>query len=541
MNIEKIELGFRSTSDGKCAVAENGMVSTAFPIATDAGVDMLQKGGNAVDAACAAALSLCVCEPQACGLGGQTMSLIHMNHRTVALDGSGPAPALFDIAKLRDEDLQIGYRGTTIPTTPAVIGHMHATYGRLKWAIVVEPAIQIARNGYMITRLQHKLQKRELPLFKAVFPRSGARYFLNNRDDPMDVGLHFLQPELAMVLEEIAEHGVKAFYSGRIANMIDADMKANGGFLRAEDLVRIPWPKELSPVRAQYRNLEIASSPPPMSGRNLLFILRILNQFPSYKVPVDTPESAHRLINIFKNVLKLRDRQLVSSKGYKQSDDPLLNDRRLINSFIQMLTYTKESDLTSNGCGIINGETTHLSVMDKEGNAVGITQSVNMVYGSKAVAEGLGFLYNNYLLDTEPLDSTHPHFLHSGGFPWSFACPTIVFYEGKPWIVTGSPGSERILSTISQFLINIIDGDLPICEAMQLPRLHCSAEGLVSLESDRFDPNIIDYLKEKGHKIESLEPYSFYLGAVHAVLKRRTEKGFQGVAEIRRDGTAKGG
>jgi gamma-glutamyltranspeptidase/glutathione hydrolase len=196
--------------------------------------------------------------------------------------------------------------------------------------------------------------------------------------------------------------------------------------------------------------------------------------------------------------------------------------------------------MTSDVDNIKNGETTHLSVMDREGNAVGITQSVNMVYGSKAAAESLGFLYNNYLLDTEQLDTSHPHFLRPGGFPWSFACPTIVFYEGKPWIVTGSPGSERIFSTVSQFLINIIDGNLPICEAMKRPRLHCSAEGLVSLESDRFDPDLIYYLKQKGYKIDSLEPYSFYLGAIHAVLKRRIGKGFQGVAEIRRDGTAKG-
>lgn len=188
----------------------------------------------------------------------------------------------------------------------------------------------------------------------------------------------------------------------------------------------------------------------------------------------------------------------------------------------------------------LNNDTTHLSVMDKEGNAIGITQSIELVYGSKVAARGLGFLYNNYMSSLDTRDPSHPYYLRPNAIPWSSVAPVIAFYNNQPWLVAGSPGSERIFSAMSQFLSHIIDGDQPISEAMMRPRMHCTVGGKLSLEADRFDPAIIDYLGQVGYKIDKREPYSFYLGAIHAVLKSQTTGQFQGVAEIRRDGTAAG-
>jgi len=178
--------------------------------------------------------------------------------------------------------------------------------------------------------------------------------------------------------------------------------------------------------------------------------------------------------------------------------------------------------------------------MDTQGNAVGITQSVNMVYGSKAAAEGLGFLYNNYLVDTDASDPSHPHFLKAGNRPWSSACPTLVFVEGKPWLMTGSPGSDRIITTVAQFLLHVIDGGLGLDTAVERPRLHCTAEGEVSLEADRFPAGTAEAFEEAGYATVRREPYAFYHGAIHAVLNEARGPGFQGMAEVRRDGVARG-
>jgi gamma-glutamyltranspeptidase/glutathione hydrolase len=185
-------------------------------------------------------------------------------------------------------------------------------------------------------------------------------------------------------------------------------------------------------------------------------------------------------------------------------------------------------------------DTTHLSVMDKDGNAVGITQSIELVYGSKAAADGLGFLYNNYMSAYELENPNHPFYLRPNAIPWTSVSPSIIFYNHEPWIVLGSPGSARIFSVVSHFISRIIDGDNSLGEAMERPRIHSSLDGKISIEADDSATDIIKHLKKMGYKIDIRERFSFYLGAIHAVLKEQSGDGFQGVAEIRRDGTAEG-
>jgi len=540
MNIHQIEQNFQPSSDGKCAVAQNGMVATAFPPATKAGVEMLSKSGNAVDAACAAAFALGVCEPQASGLGGQTMGILHFNGQTIALDGSGCVPFLAHPNRIETGDLQTGYRATTVPSTPAVLGRLHAEYGCLPWSTILEPAIRIARNGYPITRLQHQLQRREIQNFNRVPSRSGAEYFLKDGKQPYAVGECFRQTDLADLLELMAEKGVTAFYSGKVADMIDADMCANKGFLRAADLARIPWPVKRAALQVSYRGLTVLTTPPPTPGRILLLILRVLDLLPQGYLQLSSPSGARTFAALIRKALAIRIQDPIHPDRYDPDEDPIFKGKGYVRGIADAIMATSaDNPEVLAGC-FSGGETTHLSVMDAHGNAIGLTQSINQVYGSKAAARGLGFIYNDYLSDIETSDPTHPHFLKPGGLPWSSVSPTIVLCEGRPWIVTGSPGSERILSTIAQFLFHIIDADLPMCEAMKRPRLHCSTDGTVSLEADRFDPSVPAFLVESGFKINRCEPYAFYHGAIHAVLKRQSCTGFQGVAEIRRDGIAGG-
>jgi gamma-glutamyltranspeptidase/glutathione hydrolase len=178
--------------------------------------------------------------------------------------------------------------------------------------------------------------------------------------------------------------------------------------------------------------------------------------------------------------------------------------------------------------------------MDADGNAAGITQSIERVYGSKAVAAGLGFLYNNYMMALEIEDPSHPHYLRPNAVPWSSVAPSIVFYKKEPWLVAGSPGSERIFSAVSQFFVHMIDRDMPMDQALVHPRFHCSVAGKISIEAERFPPETLAYLRNIGYQLEDKGAYSFYLGAVHAVMKCRTRPEFLGAAEVRRDGAAAG-
>ena len=530
MNLLRAESDFTATPDGKCVRANGGMVSAGFPQAAEAGALMLQKGGNAVDAAAAAALCLCVCEPQASGLGGQSMALIHINRRSFFLDGTGRVPAKARLDRFTGEDFKFGYKATSVPTTPAVLGYMVRRYGALSWRQIVAPALATALDGYRITGLQHRLQTRELSSFTKTPPGSGAKYFLKEGREPYQKGERFRQPELARLLETLMEQGPEAFYIGAPARQIDADMKTHGGFLRAEDLADIPWPVERTTLQSSYRGLDLILAPPPAAGRSLLLLLKLLETRPSDYWNRENPQAAWDMACAIRQVLKERRANPIDPDRYEPGGDVALTDPAV-------LECSSKSD---NAMGDHGGETTHLSTMDAMGNAVGLTQSVNLVYASKAAAQSLGFLYNDYLLDCNTTDRRHPNYLRPGGRPASFVAPVMVMRHQTPWLVAGSPGSERIISSVAQFLSRVVDGSLPICAAMRGPRLHFSPEGILSIESGRFAPRVVDYLKAKDVELSHRRDYSFYLGAIHAALRCISKDEYQGAAEIRRDGIAAG-
>ncbi|MEJ2238103.1 MAG: gamma-glutamyltransferase [Gemmatimonadales bacterium] len=359
--------------------------------------------------------------------------------------------------------------------------------------------------------------------------------------DARPVGSCFKQPKLAAVLELIASHGVEAFYQGDIADQIDADMRANDGLLRADDLAFIPWPIERRPLARRYRRYLVKSMPPPGSGRTVLLLLLMLNHLQSKFVGGRAPERYHFLAETFRKAFLQRQDRPFDANSYPQ----LHTKRMLSKTFARGLAASIAEEMDVNlpledPLGAEVGETTHFSVMDRDGNTVSMTQSIELVYGSKAAAEGLGFLYNNYMMAFELDNPAHPYYLRPNAVPWSSAAPTIVFRRKEPWLAAGSPGSERIFSAISQFLVGVLDGSVPISAAADEPRIHCSIGGRLSYEQERISPDVVDYLERLGYKLAAREPYAFYLGCVQAVLKRQTDSGFQGVADPRRDGTAGG-
>ena len=512
----------------RLAVSRTGMVATAHYGATAAGVEMLEAGGNAFDAAVAAAYALGVCEPAASGLGGQTMMLVHdaASGRTFAIDGSSRAPnrataeAFSDLAAERRR----GHRATTVPSTPAVLDYVRETYGRLPLADVVQPARRLAEEGYEVSLLQHALARRELQFLRR---GSAAAFFLRNGRTPFRAGMNFRQPALADTLRRLAEHGTADFYLGETAAAIDEDMTRNGGFLRRDDLAQIPRPIERRPLTTRFYGQRVFTMPPPGAGRTLIEMAHIHQHLPEERRGLDTRDGAVLLAETIRRAFLDRADRPFDPNFYSQ-----VTEKRMLRE-----DYAQELAVAIGKRYLGHGETTHLSTMDEAGNAVALTQSIENVYGSCEATASLGFLYNNYMNAFEYDDVSHPYYMRPNAVPWASVAPTIVFRGRRPWLVIGSPGSERITPSILQVLIRLVLGATPL-DAVTAPRLFCSLSGRVSLEASRMRDDLPRALEQCGFTLDLRDPYSFYLGCVQLVLRGRKE--FVGVADPRRDGAAGG-
>ncbi|WP_428121869.1 gamma-glutamyltransferase family protein [Candidatus Poriferisodalis sp.] len=510
----------------RIAASEHGMVSTAHYSATAAGVQMLERDGNAIDAAVAAALALGVCEPAASGLGGQTMMVIHdsASGRTIALDGSSRAPnrALVERFANLTEDRRRGHLATTVPSSPAVYAHALANYGKLDWSTVCEPAIVLAEEGYEVSLLQYRLTRRERRRLAA---HSGSQFFLQDGRRACRAGTTITQPVLARTLRRLREQGFEDFYLGETARLIHEDMEANGGIVLADDLAQIPHPIERRPLSVRFGRDRVLTMPLPGAGRTLVEMLNIHQSLPSELQDIDTPEGAVCLAETIRLALiDRKDRPFDPNLYSPASDKQMLNReyaRALASGVAQRFGH---------------GETTHLSVMDAHGNVVALTQSIENVYGSCAASPELGFLYNNYMSAFQTTDVSHPYYLRPNAVPWASVAPTIVFRSSEPWLAIGSPGSERIPPTILQVLLRLRNSS-PMA-AVDAPRIHCSLAGEVSVEASRIATDVLAALEDAGFVLNRREPYSFYLGCAQLVINNGGR--LIGVADPRRDGAAAG-
>ena len=524
---DQVELGGSPLAEPqRVAASPGGMVATAHHCASEAGREILAAGGNAIDAAVASAIALGVCEPAASGLGGQTMLLIHTAEprRTFALDGSSRAPnrATADVMKEKATRLR-GHTATTVPSTLATLSYALKTYGTLPLARVLEPAIRLAEEGYAVSPLQNRLTKREAKKLKA---GTAAQFFLKDGSRAHPIGSLFQQPVLAGTLRRLAEAGAEDFYVGEIAQKIHDDMQAHGGLLHRDDLAQIPQPIERRTVSCNFEGLRVQTFPPPAAGRTLIEMLNILENVPEKLRIPDTPEAAITLSEVIRQAFLDRRDRPYDPTFYAQIDDK----RMLSDEYARRVARRIRKRVRT------QGETTHLSVMDRWGNVVALTQSIERVYGSCAASPELGFLYNNYMSAFDYEDISHPYYLRPNASPWASVAPTIVFRGRRPWLAIGSPGSQRITPSIVQVLLRL--KHQPPLSAVASPRLFCSINGEVSLETTRMRDDIPPALEAHGFTVKPRDPYSFYLGCVQLVL--REGETFIGVADPRRDGSAAG-
>ncbi len=512
-----------------------GVVATASPEATEAGIEILNRGGNAADAAVAVAFALGVTEPAMSGLGGGVQILLAVpgSEDPVAINGTTFAPAVIP-ARISAADMQF-HRRSTVPSAVRTLDYLWRTYGsgRLSWSDLLAPAIRYAEKGFIVGPFRHKVYRR-YGRSLAESPFSGGLVLLPEGNIPAP-GDTLRQPVLASTLRRLAEAGANDFYQGEIARTIAADMEKNGGWITLSDLEKVPEPQEYAPLHTTFRGFDIYAPPPPSGGWNTLLLLNILELIPAEELYF--PSHA-RLGHLIKTVDIAQRNRRVDPGDFERSVNRKLDKeyaRQLLENYEEPYLVPIDSSSAS------AGETTHFSVVDADGMALAVTASINGYFGAQAAAPQLGFLYNTYMDDFELEDPTHPYALRAGAMAFSSMSPTIVRRDGQTVLVIGSTGRERITSTVAQLTQMWIDGNDGIKSVLATPRIHVDDTGIY-IEDHNIPNNWIQELRGLGYTITfpsydlMQDGLNSYFGGVHAIALEEGQ--WVGAADPRRDGEA---
>lgn len=535
-----------------------GMVASVSEIASRLGVDILKRGGNAVDAAVAVGLALAVVWPSAGNLGGGGFMVIRLaNGKATAIDyrEMGPAAAhrnvyLDEKGEYIKESSTYGHRAAGVPGTVAGLAFALEKYGTMKWAEVAEPARQLAANGFPVWyQLERSLQGASQQL--ARHPETRRIFLRDGR--PYETGEIFKQPELAATFERLIKHGPREFYEGKTAELIEASMRRAGNgrpWMTVEDLKNYKV-VEREPLRATYRGYEIITMPPPSSGGvAMIQMLNILERYDLKTMGAGSSQAIHLMVEAMRRAFADRAHYLgdpdfvkvpvaaLTSRAYADRLAATINLQRASTSqevrHGQLLPHESE-------------ETTHFTIVDKEGNVVANTYTLNDSYGNKITVEGAGFLLNNEMDDFAPKPgSPNAYGLIQGEAnavaarkrPLSSMTPTIVLKDGKLYFAVGSPGGPTIINTVTQVLINIIDHGMNIQQAIDWPRVHHQwMPDQIVYEPFGLAPDVIKALQKMGHKFVDRPRY---MGDAEAIMIEEKTGLRLGASDPRLDGRAVG-
>ena len=535
--------------------AEHGMVVAQEKIAAQFGADILRQGGNAVDAAVATGFALAVTYPRAGNIGGGGFMVIHSTerHEDVAIDYRETAPLAAtrdmylgadgkpDTDKSRNSALGIGVPGTVAGLALALEKYGS---GNFTLAQIIKPAIELARNGFVVTDDMADTLP-DMYSRMARWPNS-AKTFSRADGKPLHDGDRLIQPDLAATLTAIAEQGPRGFYQGPVAEKLAKAVSDAGGIMTADDLKSYQAVFR-APVRGSYRGYDIVSMPLPSSGGTVLMeTLNILEGFPMSDMKQGTAPSLHVMIEAMRRAYADRARylgdpafvnaptQVLLAKDYAARQRASIDPARATPS-ADVLRITPQRE---------GSNTTHYSVVDSRGNAVSNTYTLNFPYGVGLVAEGTGVLLNNELDDFTAAPGASNAFglvgfeanlPGPGKRPLSSMSPTIVLKDGKPVLVTGTPGGSRIISAVLQIVVDVVDYKMDIAAAVAAPRVHHQwMPDEVRVERG-FPQETLDALKAKGHQV--VEP----LGQTSANSIAATPNGFLGAPDPRTRGAEAAG
>nr|WP_231876075.1 gamma-glutamyltransferase [Mucilaginibacter sp. L294] len=527
------------------------MVVCAYPDAAQAGLNVLKKGGTAVDAAVAVQFALAVTHPQAGNIGGGGFMVYRpAKGAPNTLDFREKAPAK------ANADMYLDAAGNVIPNmslythqasgVPGSVDGMvaaHQKYGKLKWAALVQPAINLALKGFKITKHLAADMNRNDSVFRSLNP--GKNYLL--KDGGWKEGDLLVQADLGKTLALIRDKGRNGFYDGTTADLIIAEMNAGKGLFTKADLhnYHSVWRK---PLAGNYKNYKIITMPPPSSGGiALLQLLKSVQPYPLHRYGFNSDSTVQVIVEAERRVYADRSKYLGDPDFYKVPVDSLLSPQ-YITSRMQTFSWDTATPSTSIQPGTFIGyesdQTTHYSIVDKEGNAVSITTTLNDSFGSKIFVNGAGFLLNNEMDDfsAKPgvpnmygLIGGKANSIQPGKRMLSSMTPTIVEKNGKLFMVVGTPGGSTIITSVFQTILNVIEFDKDMQQAVSAKRFHHQwLPDEVVAETDALSDAAKIKLQKKGYLIKP----NGAIGRVDAILKTKT--GYQGGADPRGDDTAMG-
>lgn len=524
---------------------KNGMVASEQGLATQVGLDILKQGGNAIDAAVAVGFALAVVLPNAGNIGGGGFMVLHDDKtgKNVAIDFREIAPAkasrdmyLDNQGNVIDGKSLFTHEASGVPGTVAGMEYALKKWGTMPLSKVLEPAIKLADKGFIVSDvLAQTLKEEKSTLGK--WSSSKAIFFKNG--EPLKSGDLLVQKDLAKSLRLIAKQGAKAFYQGEIATKIAKEMQSHGGTMALEDLKAYKV-VERQPIIGDYRGYKVVTMPPPSSGGvHLIEILNMLEHYPIKEDGVNSAKNIHHMAESMKLAYADRSEYLgdpdfvkipvtgLTSKAYANERVKTIDDNkaRLSSNIKPGKPQPYESD-----------QTTHFSVMDKAGNAVAVTYTLNLNFGSGIVVEGTGILLNNEMDDFSVKPGVPNAFGLVGGTanaieakkrPLSSMTPTIVMKNNKPWLVTGSPGGARIITTVLQSVVNTIDHEMNPAEAIITPRVHHQWLPDELRVEEGISPDTIKLLQDKGHKVVTKAP----MGRIQII--QADDSGFYGYSDPR--------
>ena len=482
-----------STSDAPASSQsfENGVVVSVDPIASDIGSEVLRAGGNAVDAAVATGFALAVTHPGVGNIGGGGFMMVRLaeteevhaiDYREKAPAASTPAMFLGNDDEVDPEKAGVGYLVIGVPGTVRGFWEANQRFGTLEWAELLDPAIALARDGFVVDEyLSNSLKAQERDM--DVFPEFGRAY---RREDGSfyEPGERMFLPDLAWTLEQVRDQEPDGFYKGEVARRLVEDLQANGGIITLEDLAEYTAPVR-EPVHATYRGYDVYGMPPPSSGgTTLVQMLNVLERYDFTGSQRRDPATIHLLTEAMRIAFYNRAKYLGDS-DFVDVDVSRLTSKEFVEPFQAQIDLESATASSVLGADIITrGEgtqTTHFSVVDARGNMVANTYTLEGGYGAKVVARGTGFLLNNEMrdfnlnpgeTDTNGMIGTRPNLIAGGKRMLSSMSPTLVLRDGSPFLATGSPGGRTIINTVLQVIVNVIDFRMDVQAAVDEPRIH---------------------------------------------------------------------
>lgn len=503
--------------------AENGMVVSAQHLATEVGVDVLKRGGNAVDAAVAVGYALAVAYPAAGNLGGGGFMTIQLaDGRKTFLDFRETAPKGATANMYLDKDGNVikgistkGHLAVGVPGSVSGMEYAREKYGTMKRAELLAPAIQLAEQGFVLDQGDIDLLRTATNDFKDD-PASGA-IFLNN-SQPFNVGDRLVQSELAKTLREISGKGTDGFYKGWVGSAIVASSQAGKGLLTQDDLDNYKT-RELAPVECDYRGYHVVSAPPPSSGGVIICeMLNVLEGYSLKELGYHSAQAVHVQIEAMRHAYVDRNSYLGDPDFVKNPLDSLLDKgyAAKIRAVIDPNKAGISKDIKPGVAPHEGSNTTHYSIADKDGNAVSVTYTLNDWFGAKVTVAKTGVLLNDEMDDFTAkvgvpnlygLVQGEANSIAPGKRPLSSMSPTIVTKDGKTVMVVGTPGGSRIITAVLQTMINAIDYGMNAQEAVDMPRIHQQwLPDLTNVENYALSPDTRKILEGMGHKFGPPQP-----------------------------------